>query len=66
MKKHEHWHRDEPTFYNFLALERRPIDGPEFIAGLRGALMSKDLKSGSYTWVVEIPPGWRARRPRCS
>ena len=24
-----HWRRDEPTFYNFLALERRPQDAPE-------------------------------------
>lgn len=61
MKKHEHWRRDEPTFYNFLALDRRPVEGPEFIAGLSGALMSRDPKSGSHTWVVEIPPGWRAR-----
>jgi hypothetical protein len=61
MKQQEHWRRDEPTFYNFLSLERRPVDGPEFVAGLNGALMSRDPKSGSHTWVVEIPPGWHAR-----
>ena len=61
MKKYEHWHRDEPTFYDLLALERAPIDAPDGLAGLKGAMMSRDPKSGSVTWVVEIPPGWRSR-----
>jgi len=61
MKKYEHWHRDEPRFYDLLALERAPIDAPDGLAGLKGAMMSRDLKSGSVTWVVEIPPGWRSR-----
>jgi hypothetical protein len=56
-----HWRRDEPTFYNFLALERRPLDAPEFLSGLRGALMSRDSHSGSATYVCEIPPGFRGR-----
>jgi hypothetical protein len=56
-----HWRRDEPTFYNFLALDRRPLDAPEFLCGLRGALMSRDTKSGSATFVCEIPPGFRGR-----
>jgi hypothetical protein len=60
-KKQEHWRRDEPTFYNFLALERRPVDAPEFLNGLKGALMSRDGKSGSQTYIMEIPPGFKGR-----
>ena len=59
MRRVEHWRRDEPTFYNFLQLSRVPIEGPECLGGLRGALMSRDPRSGTHTWIVEIPPGWR-------
>jgi len=54
----EHWRRDEPTFYNFLALERASLNAPDPVGGLNGALMSKDTKSDSHTFVVEVPPGW--------
>lgn len=57
----EQWRRDEPGFYNFLALDRRPLDAPEPIDGLAGALMSHDPRSRAATWVVELPPGWRGR-----
>lgn len=60
-KRPEHWRRDEPTFYNFLALERKPVDAPDMLAGQSGALMSRDLKSDSQTYVIELPPGFRGR-----
>ena len=54
----ENWRRDEPTFYNFLALERSPLSAPDPVGGLNGALMSRDTKSDSHTFVVELPPGY--------
>ena len=57
----EHWRRDEPTFYNFLSLDRKTLTAPDPIGGLNGALMSKDTKSDSQTYVVNIPPGWNAK-----
>lgn len=57
----EHWRRDAPGFYNFLALERRAIDGPDMLGGLAGALMSHDPRSEARTYVLDLPPGWRGR-----
>lgn len=48
--------RDEPGFYNFLELPRAPLDAPDMIAGLSGATMSADGRSGAQTWIVELPP----------
>jgi hypothetical protein len=53
--------RDVPGFYNLLALGRSRLDAPDLIGGLQGALMSADERSGSQTFVVEVPPGWRGR-----
>lgn len=53
--------REDPGFYNFLALDRAELDAPEPIGGLAGAIMSADPRCGSITWVVEIPPAWTAR-----
>lgn len=53
--------RQDPGFYNLLQLDRRPLDAPAVTAGLPAAVMSSDTQSGSFTWVVEIPPGWRAQ-----
>ncbi len=55
----QHWRRDEPRFYDFLALERAPLSEPRPVHGLRGALMSMDDRSGARTLVVELPAGWR-------
>jgi hypothetical protein len=55
-----HWRRDEPTFYNMFALERRRADAPSILGGLTGAMMSRDQASRAETWLVEVPPGWRA------
>lgn len=52
--------REDPGFYNLLALDRRTLDGPDILAGLRAAAMSGDARSGAVTWVAELPPGWRA------
>ena len=58
--KQEHWRRDMPNFYNFYALDRAPLkDVPDVVGGLTGALMSKDLHSGSHTFVVELAPKFR-------
>lgn len=57
----EHWRRDAPGFYNFLALDRAKIDAPELLDGLHGALMSRDPRSRSMTYVVELHPNWRGR-----
>ncbi len=57
----EHWRRDEPAFYNFLGLPRTPLRGPDPLGGVSGALMSRDPRTESHTFVVELPPGWRAR-----
>lgn len=56
-----HTRRDEPTFYNFLALPRAPLAAPAPLDGLTGALMSRDPRSESHTFVVELPPGYRGR-----
>jgi hypothetical protein len=61
VKISDHWRRHEPTFYNFLALERRAQDAPDALAGMRGALMSRDAHSGALSYLIELPPGWRAR-----
>lgn len=53
--------RDIPGFYNFLALDRRPLAAPDLIDGLNGALMSVDHRSDAKTFVVELPAGWRGR-----
>ena len=53
--------RNIPGFYNFLALERSKLDAPDLIAGLVGALMSEDQRSGAKTFIVDLPPGWRSR-----
>lgn len=57
----EHWRRDEYASYNFLALDRAPLDGPDPVGGLTGAVMSRDERTGSQTLIVELPPGWRHR-----
>lgn len=57
----EHFRRDEPAFYNSLALDRTRLDAPDVLGGLTGALMSKDFKSDAHTFIVEIPAGWRAK-----
>ena len=57
----QHWQRDEPTFYNFLALERNPLDAPDILAGLSGALMSTDPKSDAFTFVLNVPAGFTGR-----
>ncbi|MFN3592151.1 MAG: hypothetical protein ACK4TG_08180 [Thermaurantiacus sp.] len=51
--------RADPGFYNFLALDRAALDGPEPTAGLSAALMSSDPVTGARTTIVEILPGWR-------
>lgn len=56
-----HWRRDEPTFYNSLALERARLDAPGPLGGCTGALMSKDKVSGALTYVIEFPAGWQSR-----
>jgi hypothetical protein len=56
----EHWRRDIPNFYNFLAFDRAPLkDVPDVVGGLTGALMSKDLNTGAHTFVVELPPKFK-------
>ncbi|MCG8506711.1 MAG: hypothetical protein MI755_19045 [Sphingomonadales bacterium] len=55
------WRRDEPGFYNFLALERSAQAAPDLLDGLASALMSRDHRSESATYIAEIPPGWTAR-----
>ena len=57
----DHWRRDEPTFYNFLALDKKSLSAPDPIGGLQGALMSKDTQSDSQTYTVNIPPGWKSQ-----
>jgi hypothetical protein len=57
----EHWRRDAPGFYNFLALARGRVEAPAPIGGLTGALMSADPAHGAQTFLCEIPPGWQAR-----
>jgi len=57
----EHWRRDKPAFYNLLGLDRAPLAAPGPIDGLRAALMSQDLLSGSMTHVAQVPPGWKQR-----
>ena len=56
----EHWRRDKPAFYNSLALDRGGRkDLPEPLHGLDAALMSADPETGSQTFIVDIPAGWK-------
>ena len=55
----EHWRRNEPTFYNFLTLDRSKNKGPEVLSNTQTATMSRDTKSDSETFVCEIPAGWK-------
>ncbi|MGI9658390.1 MAG: hypothetical protein ACR2OD_05735, partial [Gaiellaceae bacterium] len=58
-KKKEHWRRDEPQFFNFLALGREPMsDAPDVVGGLPGTLLSKDIRTEDSTLLVELPAGW--------
>jgi hypothetical protein len=57
----EHWRRDAPTFYNFLALDRSIADRPDVLGGIAGALMSRDLASRAETHFLDIAPGWNGR-----
>lgn len=58
----EHWRRDLPNFYNFLAFDRAPLkDAPDVVGGLTGALMSKDLNTGAHTFVIELPAKFRKK-----
>lgn len=61
MKKFEHWRRDEPTFYNAFALSRSRQDAPGPLSGLRGSVMSQDTRSGSVTYLLELPKRWKGR-----
>lgn len=59
MSTKEHWRRDMPQFFNFLALERTPLrTAPDALGGHAGAVVSGDLASGSVTYLVELPVGW--------
>lgn len=55
----EHWRREQPQFYKFMGLPRRPVDQPLALAGLAGALLSRDALSAAATLLVEIPPSWK-------
>lgn len=60
MSRSEHWRRDQPQFFNFLALERTPQPGaPDAFGGLPASIVSADANSGSTTYLVELPVGWR-------
>ena len=57
----EHWRRDEPTFYNFLALDCVTADRPDLLGGTEGALMSRDKASLAETHFLVLAPGWKGR-----
>jgi hypothetical protein len=58
----KHTSREDPGFYNLLGLDRtKKLDAPDVLDGLNGSLMSEDLRSGSRTFVLELPPGYRGR-----
>ena len=54
----EHCPRENPQFYNFMDLARKPVDGLPAIAGVPGALMRRDSLCDAESLIVEIPPGW--------
>ena len=54
----EHWRRENPQFYTYMDLARKPVDGPPALAGLNGALMSRDDLSEAESYLVEIPQAW--------
>ena len=56
----DHWHRDEPTFYNFFNLDATALDAPAPIDGLDGVLMSEDRQSEARTYYVTLPRGFKA------
>jgi hypothetical protein len=57
----EHWRRENPQFYHFMGLEKKPVGGPAVLEGLNGALLSRDPQSEAESLLVEIPAGWTGR-----
>ena len=51
--------RDKHSFFNYLALDRASLKDPAPLGGLSGALVSRDAKSDSQTFLVELPAGWK-------
>jgi len=50
--------RDQPAFFNYLALDRAPLKDPRTLHGIEGALVSIDHRSRAQTFLVELPAGW--------
>ena len=57
----EHWRREDPQFYNFMALSRGRLEEPGCVGDLKGALLSRDALSDACTFLVEVPPGFKGR-----
>lgn len=55
----EHWRRENPQFFTYMDLTRKPVDGPPIVEGLSAALMSRDSNSDAESLLVEIPKGWK-------
>lgn len=53
--------RDEPQAFQMYGLDRAPLDLPGAAAGLTGAAISGDARTGAVTALVELPAGWTAQ-----
>lgn len=51
--------RSEPHFFNVWALDWGTTDTFEFFSGLETRTMSTDSGTGSGTYMVKFPPGWK-------
>lgn len=54
----EYWRRENPQAYNYMNLDRQPLDGPPVVEGVSGVLMSRDSNTYAETLLVDIPKGW--------
>lgn len=63
MKPKNHWKRDEPQWYNVTDLDWTHFDAQRFVHGADAKLLSKDDDTGSTTYMVSLPAGWRLSQP---
>ena len=55
----EHWRRDEPQLFNMYELPWERLDGPRIAHGVEARLLTRDVRSGSSTFMLRLQPGWR-------
>jgi len=64
MKKHPHWRRDEPQWFNVHELSWDELRDIRVAHGVESRLVSKDAgESESTTMMLRLPAGWSLSQP---